>query len=602
MKQWKYFFLFPFLCLYFLSIPVLAEDKTVGIIPKLPQTANDPQLFNGHVYPNWGPVCQRYTYSVIYKDTHGRPPQYIKIYFNGKMIDMEKVNPKNTDYKKGVKYFYTHVPKKLGSNFYYFEASNGLGKTRDSILDSPDNGPVLFESAFDQNEIVLIDKQTGKKIISYPTEKEWVGGVALSDDGKYLAAKTSAHIYLFDTTKPQKPIWTYSADASMSIGDVKGGIDISADGSKIFAAMGNTALFFDKKSNQPKWKYPLNNSAYNVAISADGKYMAAAMAGEEENKNSNLLILFSHKSKKPLWQYHSSGNFHDVSLSQDGQFIAASTGCPDRRAYIFSKDSNQPIMRSDMLTRDSPIHQAKISADGSLAVFGAESDGGAVFLFSPNSTRPIWKFPIPGNSSVRALSFTPDGQYIGAATMAGQTYIFSKNSNKPLYSWSINAPLGAVDIADDGSFLVTGGTDNQIHILTKGHPTGIITPLNEHVQETDISADGRYIAAGTGGSVYFFESFAGNENKIFTCDQIIEPEPQGSYQMQSDPKDNQPPRQLSWWQKIIVFIRRLLGQQPDKLPASENKIDNPDVCGNGLCEENFGESSENCPRDCMIKD
>jgi len=598
MRRWCCFFLASLLSLFLFPPLIFAEDKTVGIIPKLPQTKNDPLLFNGHVYPNWGPVCQRYTYSVVYKDAQGRPPTYIKIYFNGKMIDMEKKNPGNTDYKKGVKYFYTHVPKKLGSNFYYFEASNGSGKTRDSIIDSPDNGPVLFESAFDQNEIVLIDKQTGKKIINYPTGKEWVGGVALSDDGKYLVAKTSAHIYLFDTTKPQKPLWIYNSPLTTSIGDVKGGIDISADGSRIFAAMGNMVLLFNQKSNRPKWKQTINNSAYNVAISADGRYMAAALAGEEENKNSNLLILFSHKSKKPLWQYHSSGNFHDVSLSTDGNFIAAATGCPDRRAYIFSKDSNQPIMRSDMLTRDSPVHRAKISADGSLAVFGAESDGGSVFLFSHHSTRPVWKFPIPNSSSVRALNFTPDGQYIGAATLGGQAYIFSKDSNKPLYSWNIGAALGAIDIADDGSFLATGGTDNKVHILTEGQPTGIKIPLSEYIQEIDISADGRYIAAGTGGSVYFFESFARNENKIFTCDQIVEPKPEGSYQMESDPKNNYRPRQLSWFQKIIVFIKRLLEQQPDELPIDNNQVENPGICGNGLCENSFGESSESCPRDC----
>ncbi|MDP3758749.1 MAG: hypothetical protein Q8Q86_03445, partial [Candidatus Daviesbacteria bacterium] len=52
---------------------------TVGIIPKLPKTANDPVLQNGIVYPNWGPPCQRYTYSTIYQDKEGRAPEYMKI-------------------------------------------------------------------------------------------------------------------------------------------------------------------------------------------------------------------------------------------------------------------------------------------------------------------------------------------------------------------------------------------------------------------------------------------------------------------------------------------------------------------------------------------
>ena len=72
----KGFFTFCFilLSLVYIFTIALAEDKSYsgGMIPKLPKTANDPELTNGHVYPNWGPPCQRYTYSVIYRDKEGR--------------------------------------------------------------------------------------------------------------------------------------------------------------------------------------------------------------------------------------------------------------------------------------------------------------------------------------------------------------------------------------------------------------------------------------------------------------------------------------------------------------------------------------------------
>ena len=129
-----------------------------------------------------------------------------------------------------------------------------------------------------------------------------------------------------------------------------------------------------------------------MAISQDGKYMAVATMGEESNLNSNLLILWNDQSGKPLWQYHSSGNFHDVSLSADGSFIGASTGCPDRKAYIFSKESNTPILKSDQLTRDSPVHQGKISADGNYLAVGSESDAGAIFLFKKVSSSQFGNF------------------------------------------------------------------------------------------------------------------------------------------------------------------------------------------------------------------
>jgi len=545
----------------------LAEDKSApgGIIPKLQKTANDPELIEGHVYPNWGPVCQRYTYSVIYRDKEGRKPQYVKIYFNGKMIDMVKNNPNDDDYQKGVKYIYKYVPNKLGSNFYYFEAANGLGKTRDAIIDSPDNGPVLFKSAFNKNQIVVVDKQTGKKILDYPTGKEWVGGIALSDDGRYLAAKTSKHIYLFDTNSPKEPLWNFNCEQCRIGDDVKGGIAISGSGSKIIAAFTERVALFDKSSNKPIWMYDKAGGSYNVAIAKNGKYMAAATAGEESNVNSNLLILWSEKSEKPLWQYHSSGNFHDVSLSDNGDYIAGSTGCPDRRAYLFYKNSNIPVIKTDPLTRDSPVHRAKISSDGSSFAVGSESDAGAVFFFRKNSKEPIWKFPVPQGSSVRALNFTPSGKYIGAATFGGQVFIFDSSSSQPISSWSLNnVAIGGIDIADDGSYITIGGTDKKLHIFEKGLQIGKEILFNEYVEEIDISANGKYIAAGTGGSVYFFETFDKDSTPV-SCTNIIEPK----------------------------------AEEEEMAQAGFNGNDeqaNSSLCGDGTCEG--PETIDNCRQDC----
>lgn len=555
-----------------LTAVIHAEDKPPPgrSFPRLSKTPNDPVLTNSHVYPFWGPICQRYTYSVIYQDKENRPPEYVRIYFNGDWIDIDKENPEDVDYKKGVKYFYKFVPKKIASNFYFFEASNGLGKARDGIIDSPDNGPVLFKSAFDNNEIALIDATSGKKIWSYPTGKEWIGGVALSDNGKYLAVKTSRHIYFFET-KSSKPKWSYKSQAVNPIGgDVKGGIDMSSDGSRIFASIGDNVLLFSSKSNQPLWKTKTNGSCYNAAISANGKFMAVANAGEEENLNTNLLIVWSAESNKPLWKYHSSGNFHDVSFSNDGSLIAAATGCPDRRGYIFSKNSNKPLWKSEMLTRDSPIHQAKITADGQFAVFGAESDDGALHLFSKEEDKTLWKFATPNRDSFRAASITPDGKYIGGSTnTTGQAFIFAKESATPLASWDIGASMGAVDLSNDGSFLVVGGTDSRVHIFERESKKERATiSLNEFVGEIDVSGDGRYIAAGTSGSVYFFEGIDINEPEAL-CKTITEPEPEQSFDIQTSTYGN------------------------NKDQSGSN------YCSDGICEG--PETIDNCPQDCDLK-
>lgn len=619
MKQIKYFILtLLFVCFFsFFSFPIFSEDKPVsGVIPKLPKTADDPELFNNFVYPNWGPVCQKYQYLVTYRDRLGRPPKYMRIIFNGQPIEMEpafaKASAGKEDYKKGVQYVYKFVPNKIDSNFYYFEASNGKGKARAAIIDSPDNGPVLFESSFKNNEIGLIDLKTGKKIFSFPTEAEWIGGVVLSDDGQYLASKTSKHIYFFETKKLDKPVWQYECQQCQIGGDMSGGIDISSDGSKIIAGIGNLILLFDKSSNRPLWQYQAIPLA--VAISKDGHYLAAGVAASSnQGKQTNILLFWSENSEKPLWQYETDSNFHDVSLSADGSFIAASTGCPDRKAYIFSKDSNIPLVKSDRLTYDSPISRSKISSDGRITAFSTEGgpNSSVVVLFSKDSAIPLWKFDNQKKNSSRSLGITSDGKYLAVATMAGDVYFLETKNNLPLKSWAVNSSIGALDISDDGTTIAAGGTDNKVYLLDAKTGEKKVVNFNEFIETVDISGNGQYAAAGTGGGVYFFESYiTASRGKTFPCTTVIEPPPRDQVMKNFEAKDDArlPEKDLlgkirrffnqTYYFIISRFSKNQNYQPGINAPPTKNKESISAVCGNNLCESDFGETRENCLKDC----
>jgi len=619
----KKFVFFSLAIAIFLIFPqaILAEVKP-GIdgatggqaIPKFPKTANDPILENGGVYPMWGPVCQRYTYHTTYRDKEGRPPAYLRLYFNGRWIDLEKENANDNDYKKGVNYVYKFVPQKLGSNFFFFEASNGVGKARENIIDSPDNGPVLFEGDFKHNEISLIDLDSGEKIWQFPTASAWVSGVAISDDGKYVAAITAQNIYLFNATS-SKPIWTYSTgEGGDTLGDVKGGIDISGDGSQIFASMGNRAYLFNNKSNKPIWTASTgNNGAYGVTISRDGAYMAVGTAGDENDQDSNLVILWNEKSNKPLWKYHASGNFHEVNLSSDGSYLAGATGCPDRRAYIFSKASKEPVVRTEMLTRDSPVDEAQISGDGKLAVFGLESDQGGIVLLNNQSPQPLWRFDTANRPSVRALSMTTDGNYIAGGDFRGNIYLLNKDSSRPEQTWRVPASVGAIDIADDGIKIAAGGADSKVHIFNKGLSSAQSTiDFAEYVGELEMSGNGKYAVAGTSGSTYFFETFSPNEGKVFPCNSVVEPSPWSSTNLgkeigtladkpQSATKINFLTKVINWLKNIFTFKKAGVGTV-NKGEESGQPVGESGVCGNTLCEPLKGESKASCPKDCSAGD
>jgi hypothetical protein len=303
------------------------------------------------------------------------------------------------------------------------------------------------------------------------------------------------------------------------------GIAISGDGSKIIASVGMRTILFDKKSNQPIWQSQTPSLA--VAISKDGRYAAAASVKQSSGEPVNALLFWETKNSQPVWEFTNNSNFHDVSLSADGQYLTASTGCPDRKAYIFSKNSNQPLVQSERLTLDSPVSKSRISADGSLAAFATEGgpDSSIVVLFDKNSKTPLWQFDNQKKNSSRAMSLTSDGQFIAAATMRGDVYLLNSKSNTPLKSWSLNTSVGTLDLSEDGSLIALGGTDSQVHLLfTDGREKKIA--VNEFVQAIDVSENGKYIAAGTGGSVYFFEEYLTSSiGKTFDCSTVIEPPP-----------------------------------------------------------------------------
>ena len=188
--------------------------------------------------------------------------------------------------ESGATYVYNYVPNSGSTNFYYYEASNGVGKVRGSMIDSPDNGRFYFSEKLDNNEIILLDK-TGKEVWSYPTGRDWVEGVAISKEGNYIAAVTNFYIYLF-SKESNKPLWSFCKECeipSVVFGNFRG-IALSADGSYIVGNLDDNLYFFKKESNTPLWTKNIESNAIGIDLSDDGNIIAMGVgnAGEKGDK------------------------------------------------------------------------------------------------------------------------------------------------------------------------------------------------------------------------------------------------------------------------------------------------------------------------------
>jgi len=532
----------------------------LGIQPVHAEVKTDLDL---NLNPFWGTPCTKFTYIVSYQDEKGRSPQYVRIWLNGEWHEMKKTRGEN--YKEGVLYTYEYVPTSGQELFYFFEASNGIGKARSNIIDSPDQGPLLFDEKLDNNEIILLDKE-GNKVWSFKTKNDWIEGVAISEND-YIAAVSGYYIYLFSKDS-SKPLWSFCEMCEVPQVTMApfNGVDISANGKYLAATLQTTLYFFETTSGKPLWQKSLEANAIGVAVSGNGEYIAVGL-GNTEGKGDK--IIFFDKKGNLLWEYKAShpeydqtGNFYRPAITPDGKYIAVSSGCPDRKAYLFSEDG-QIIFRSEMLTRDAPVHKSAISNDGSFAAFVADNEQGKpnIFVFSKEGNL-LWQHASPEDSTARAVSISKDGKYIAAGTSSGNIYLFTRENNKPLWKFTATGEhkqVGDVKLSPDGNLLAAGSLNKKIYLFAK-ESSQPLWVYRAPTYVTFVDFNGRYLVAGTGAREYLFEGNTASKKEV-ECKEVFSPAP-------------------PW-------------------ATEEGNKGEPGICGDTICEREKGENYESCPADCV---
>ncbi len=635
-----------FACIFlFLSIFAFSEDKfSTEIVPKLADAEKlDAPELAGNIYPPWGTPCMNFTYWAVYKDKEGREPEYVRINLNGQWHDMKKING---DYKNGATYEYNIIPDSGKQLFYYFEASNGKGKARSGIIDSPNQGPLLFSEKLDNNEIVMLDKD-GKLLWNYSTGRDSVEGIALSKDGNYAAAATGYYIYLF-SRESGIPVWKFCKTCELPpvINSLMAGVAISGDGRYIAGTMNGRLYFFERESNEPLWSADIESGAIGADMSDDGNYTAVGIANAGEHGDRFFLFdkegneLVNYKAEHP--DYVQTGNFYGPDMTPDGSYTAVSTGCPDRRAYLFSKEGL--VFRSEQLTGDSPVHKSAISDNGNLIAYSADHVQGKeiVFLFN-RAGKKLWGFSSADDGTARAISISGDGNYIGAGTTGGHVYLFSKGSSTPIWKFAENgffSQFGDVKLNADGSRMAAVGTSKKVYMFSRESNV----PLWEYEANTwvtKVDFNGEYAIAGTGPREYFMEGRSVPETQV-ECSEIIQPperdETQGMVlgengagkefsgtavcgdgicitppeSFEGCPQDCCPPTGCEDELYVEDCPQGECADEGDKLAVvmgrnatgadgSGKALTRKSYCGNGICEEP-SESPRVCPKDCAWED
>ncbi len=297
-----------------------------------------------------------------------------------------------------------------------------FSRIKDVAFDSTGNTLAVDN---DRGEIRLINPSTGseKAVIRTPEE---VRGIALTPDGKTMAARGNSVIRLYD-------IATGKNISTLSYSDGLYLFEFNRDGSKAFAAgyKSKVAQVWDTKTGSKV--FTLGNPA-------------AANVKDIPNSPCHLMNIIS------------------ISFSPDNKFIATTSA--DQTVRIWTADTGKFVRA--FTGHKEQVNSARYSPDGKW-IASADAKG-CLKIWDPNSGSVLKTLQSPDNE-ICDLLITPDGKNIITSTMfitdnkPNFVRVWDKDSGEVTQSFELKLdPANKLALSPDGKTLSADSIDGVIRL------------------------------------------------------------------------------------------------------------------------------------------
>jgi len=315
---------------------------------------------------------------------------------------------------------------------------------------------------------------------SSPAQSTDTWRVATSADGGYNFVGANLNsgknwVYLYD--QHGNELWNYSMGNYYIYA-----IDISASGDRLaVSSSSGSVYYFSSESWEPIWVYEFSYAeAVSVAISADGKYVAAGSLDGD-------VALIDQKGDEQWSHHQDNGDFTKVAISADGGYIATFRGNTNLNLYnINGAQLWQKYLGYSPTT-------VKISADGDRVLAACYNE--ALNFFHRNGTN-LWNYVLDSTHILDA-DLSAEGDYVTFVTPEGtytnRLFLLNKIGSK-LWDLEIDAYAEHVAIADNGSHIATSDPD-RTYIFPKAGGSPLWTGQNNGYSGSRValSADGSYL-------------------------------------------------------------------------------------------------------------
>lgn len=227
----------------------------------------------------------------------------------------------------------------------------------------------------------------------------------------------------------------------------------------------------------PLWSTAVGGSVISTAVTADGGLIAAG------TRDAGGVRVFD-RNGTGVWSYPTGCPVYQVSVSADGRFVAAASD----KVRLF--DRNGEVVS----TFDTGFfaYSTALSADG--AYLAAGYDDSTVALYTPGG-QELWTAELDDDAV--SLSLSSDGSYLAAGSRDERLYLFDRRG-VPLWSYETGKTVMGVAVSPEGEYVAAGSLDKVIYFLDRDGVLLWRYIAGERVFDVAVSAGGEYVAAAAG--------------------------------------------------------------------------------------------------------
>jgi len=291
---------------------------------------------------------------------------------------------------------------------------------------------------------------TPQVVTEYAVRRGDIERVAISADGKWLAAGTSAE---GGAGAPGLTIWRYDTSAEPEVE-----IELAASLWELaFSPTGRELVALTADGSVETWRAgdfeseqyaEMPEGSAGLAYSPNGQLLAIGCGNTVKVFRPGLDEL--HTIRPGL------GDIETLAFDAEGTLAVSGEAA---RIQLWQV---RPVQLSgwELLGHESPV--AHMAFNPHHPLLAAITEAGAVMMWNVNDG-PESPITLPDEiADVNALAFSPDGAALACAGQAGRVWLWDPQAESVVAQWDAGSPVVALAFAPDSAHLLTGGDDGRV--------------------------------------------------------------------------------------------------------------------------------------------